>query len=202
MTQDPGTRSSARERILDAAVTLFADRGFAEVSVGDIAAETGTSTALIYYHFKDKQELMESAVFKAAHVLEQNANNALAVEGGPTERLMSFVHAYSRLLGSQPVMMRLLVRVMSDIHGPLPTALLQRTSMVVAALAEMIADGVRTGEFREVNPVHAAAALFALINTPITARAIGAPLADRSDSSPEEVTSFMAELFFRGVQAC
>lgn len=202
MNVSPEGRGSAWERILEAAVTLFADRGFAAVSINDIAAETGTSTGLIYYHFKDKQELLQTAVEDAAAMLQSGAVASFGTEGTAKERILAFVRTYSGLLGNAPDMMRLLVRVMSDIQGPLPATLLARTSAVIELLAGLVAEGVESGEFREIDPLHAAAALFAMINTPITARAIGAPLIDRIDADPESVASFMTDLFFKGVESC
>ena len=51
------SESTARERIVETAGSMFAERGFDGVSVADIAAASGISTGLIYYHFKDKQAL-------------------------------------------------------------------------------------------------------------------------------------------------
>src|SRR5215211_1153759 len=46
-----------RQRLLDAARDLFLARGYAAVSIGEIAAAAGVSRAAPYYHFKDKEDL-------------------------------------------------------------------------------------------------------------------------------------------------
>ena len=46
-----------RARILEAAVTLFSDRGFSAASVDDICAEAGISKGAFYHHFESKQAL-------------------------------------------------------------------------------------------------------------------------------------------------
>ncbi|MDI6901975.1 MAG: TetR/AcrR family transcriptional regulator [Anaerosomatales bacterium] len=202
MTTGQPERGTARDRILLAARELFAERGYESVSITDIAAETGTAPSLVYYHFKDKHELFEMAVIDAATLLERSALEALEGTGTPTERILGFVEAYSGLLGSHPHVMRLLIRSMSDLQGHLPQQVLERTSAIVRRLAETVAQGVDAGEFRDVPSLQAAGALFALINTPITARAIGAPLVDEVGSTAEATGAFMAEVFLRGVAAC
>ncbi len=53
---------STRERILEVAETLFAERGFAAVSVRDIAAGVGLNQASLYNHFPSKQALYEAVL--------------------------------------------------------------------------------------------------------------------------------------------
>lgn len=58
-----------RERILNAAELLFAERGFHAVSVRDITASAGVDVALINYHFGSKELLFEAVLMRRAEVL-------------------------------------------------------------------------------------------------------------------------------------
>ena len=51
-----------RKQILDAALLLFSERGFARTSVRDIARAAGITDAAIYYHFASKRELFEALI--------------------------------------------------------------------------------------------------------------------------------------------
>lgn len=53
---------ATRERILDAALELFADRSFDGASTREIAQRAGVSQPSLNYHFRTKQELWEAAV--------------------------------------------------------------------------------------------------------------------------------------------
>jgi AcrR family transcriptional regulator len=53
--------SVTRARIVDAAQTLFASRGFANVSVDEIAAAAGVTKGAVYYSFKDKKDVFRAA---------------------------------------------------------------------------------------------------------------------------------------------
>src|ERR1022692_1175821 len=55
---EPRTRSQdSRDEILKAAMQLFANRGFHETSMSEVARSAGVSKALIFWHFKTKEEL-------------------------------------------------------------------------------------------------------------------------------------------------
>lgn len=45
-----------RDRILKAAARIFAERGYYETSIGDIAREAGIGRASFYYYFDDKEK--------------------------------------------------------------------------------------------------------------------------------------------------
>ncbi len=194
--------SSARERILAAAGDLFAEQGFDGVSVADIAASCGTSTGLVYYHFKDKAALYESVVREGLHLLEATAIRTLNGDGRPTDRITDFVSAYMVLLEGQPALMRLLIRSVTDVSTPPPGHVLMRSATTIDRLQAVIDEGIACGEFRDTDSHLAATALFALVNTLITARVLETPLGQDPGEPVEVRAAFMTGLFLRGVSAC
>ncbi len=54
-------RDATRQRIVDAAVTAFADQGFRASSTRDIAAAAGVTQGLVTYHFESKDALWRAA---------------------------------------------------------------------------------------------------------------------------------------------
>jgi AcrR family transcriptional regulator len=61
-TTQPAHRPSRRNDILDAAIRLFARKGFVDASVSDVADEADVVVAAVYYHFSGKDELFDAAV--------------------------------------------------------------------------------------------------------------------------------------------
>ena len=59
--------SSARARILQAAIEEFAEKGFAAVRIDEIAAAAGANKQLIYYYFHSKAELYDAALEHMVH---------------------------------------------------------------------------------------------------------------------------------------
>jgi len=60
MKADPAPRGRKRERILEAAIRVFARRGYHGARVSDIAAEAGIAYGLVYHYFKNKDELLDT----------------------------------------------------------------------------------------------------------------------------------------------
>jgi len=60
---------ATKERILDAAESLFAKRGFDGVTVRQIMSEAGADVALAYYHFKSKRDLFDAVLLRRVGTL-------------------------------------------------------------------------------------------------------------------------------------
>ncbi len=64
MTSLPAHRPSRREDIVDAAIRLFARKGFVDAAISDVADEADVVVTAVYYHFTGKEELFGAAVHK------------------------------------------------------------------------------------------------------------------------------------------
>jgi len=58
--------AARRDAILDAALTVFAERGFEAARLDDVAAQAGVAKGTLYLYFKDKEALFEEVVRSAA----------------------------------------------------------------------------------------------------------------------------------------
>jgi AcrR family transcriptional regulator len=64
MPRTPKVVEDRREQIIDAAMRVFADKGFARATNRDIAQEAGITTGLIYHYFDSKEALLKAIVQK------------------------------------------------------------------------------------------------------------------------------------------
>lgn len=64
-----------KERIMDTALSLFADSGYEAVSIRDICREVGIKESSVYYHFKNKRDILDSLLNR----FEEHVNSLLAV---------------------------------------------------------------------------------------------------------------------------
>lgn len=78
----------ARKRILDAAWTLIAERGYHHVRVADVAATAGTSSAAVHYHFPGKEALLGEALRHDVELAYDRQSAALAGIADPHARLL------------------------------------------------------------------------------------------------------------------
>jgi len=76
-------REQGRERILDAARTIFAEAGLEGASLRAIAARAGYTPAALYFHF-DSREAIYAALLQAS-LLELRADVGAAAQGGPRQ---------------------------------------------------------------------------------------------------------------------
>ncbi|MHB1853291.1 MAG: TetR/AcrR family transcriptional regulator, partial [Acidimicrobiales bacterium] len=77
-----------RARIVEVALELIADRGFAATSTREIAERLGVTKAALYYHFRTKDDLLSAIVGPATAELEALIERAVT-EGAGTERAVT-----------------------------------------------------------------------------------------------------------------
>ncbi|GHO46914.1 TetR/AcrR family transcriptional regulator [Ktedonospora formicarum] len=86
-------KASRRQSILDAALTCFASKGFAETTMEDIRKLSGTSTGSIYHHFSNK-ELLAQALYLEGRTSSHAALATSFVERIAQEGVQALVYAY------------------------------------------------------------------------------------------------------------
>jgi len=89
-----GVAHSRRETILAAATVLFAERGYAGVSIDDIGAAVGIAGPSVYNHFAAKADILAAVMFRGNEWLWMNFNRAVADAGEPAEALRAVVCSY------------------------------------------------------------------------------------------------------------
>lgn len=73
-----------RAAIIDAAIALFARKGFASTSTQDLARAIGMTTGTLYWHFKDKEELLIAVLTELEQRLGQELYGEAEAVGGAT----------------------------------------------------------------------------------------------------------------------
>jgi AcrR family transcriptional regulator len=87
-------QAGGRARILQVARAAYVERGFAAVSMQEIADAAGLTKAAIYYHFRDKQELFEAVVMAEMERLHLGVAEQLA-PGPPLRSQLERVTAFA-----------------------------------------------------------------------------------------------------------
>ena len=71
---------NTKQRILDEALTLFSEKGYANVFVNDIAERVGIKAPSLYKHYKNKQAIFDAIIEEMNSKFEQQAR-ALSING-------------------------------------------------------------------------------------------------------------------------
>ena len=94
-----GARSRAtRQRLLEAALEVFARDGFRGATIERICRRAGANIAAAHYHFGDKQRLYAAVFAQAERTAQADTSGDTAQAGTPVERLHAFVASFLRRL--------------------------------------------------------------------------------------------------------
>jgi len=117
-----------RDRLLEAAAEVFAQRGYAEASAEAISREAGMSKATFYEHFANKEEVI-LALFEAAAavVLERMAEAARHVPDEPDARVRAGLGAFVAAVAEYPAASQTLLL---EIIGAGPRAMERRDAIM------------------------------------------------------------------------
>lgn len=102
-TRSKPTGGATRERILEGALAVFAEKGYHGANVDDIAAASGVSKGGFYFHFPSKQELFLTLLDEMGEILVGAIREAASGGADPRERvglaLRKGLHVFSRYEG-------------------------------------------------------------------------------------------------------
>ena len=83
-----------RQRIYDAAIDLFAEKGFHGTSVRDLAQAVGVEAASLYHHFPSKQDLLRTMFDRFMDDILVMIRAAGVAPGSPSDRLAEVVRRH------------------------------------------------------------------------------------------------------------
>lgn len=148
----PGAFATRRHAALfDDLVALFLDEGFADLSVAEIAARMRCSKSTLYLLADSKQELVRAGVTHFFRGATEQVERTVAETNGAAERITAYLLAVGDALAPASS------TFMTDLHGYAPTRELYERNTAAAArrVGELIDEGVRAGEFRDVHAAFA-----------------------------------------------
>jgi AcrR family transcriptional regulator len=103
-----------KTEILAVSVPMFAAYGYNKVTIRDIGAAAGMTSAALYYHFQDKQTLYREALKFSFQSKAEITHAILSSQGTPEERLAAFIERYTQLLADDPDFRRVMQRELLD----------------------------------------------------------------------------------------
>lgn len=138
-----------RQKVLDAARALFAERGYEPATIRDIAKGAGMSTGAVFANFQDKAELFEAVLSEDMVQLAETMKAAAAAEASMRGRLLAALSAgYHGSLEQLPLVQAVIARSWFQ-----PVAAEMRTRVaikpILSAVTDTVQTGVRDGELRQ-----------------------------------------------------
>jgi TetR/AcrR family transcriptional regulator, cholesterol catabolism regulator len=146
-----------RKELIDAAARVMSRKGVREATLGDIAQEAGTDRASIYYYVKGKEELLAEMLRSALTADTESFRGIVAGPGPASVKLRAMVHRWMASYDAHfPYLYVWVYEDPSRLQG-IDSAVLEEmvdlSQQGYELLREVIAVGVRSGEFRSSLPV-------------------------------------------------
>jgi transcriptional regulator, TetR family len=136
-----------KERLISATQDLLWERGYAATSPKDILRKAEAGQGSMYHHFSGKQDLAVTALEETAAGMRASAEELLHGEGSPVERVRAYLtRQRDSLKGCRIGRMTYDTDVLVSPELLAPVA--QTLAWLVAALADVIAEGIECGQLR------------------------------------------------------
>jgi len=110
LTDGSTNGSSKRRLILDAAVRVFAEKGYHTCRVGDIAEEAGIAHGLLYHYFASKEEVLETVFRENWRELLDAFDRIEASDEAPLTQLAGIAKVLLRAWRDRPDLVTVMVR--------------------------------------------------------------------------------------------
>src|SRR5664279_951792 len=157
----PANRSSEKyQRILDAAVAVFAEKCFFVSRISDIADRADVADGTVYLYFKNKDEILASAINTAFDGFMIRARTELEKLSSPTQRLRRLAYLHLEALGANRNMAVVFQMELRQSTRSLAEFSHQHLVEYFNLVRQAISDGKTSGEFRPEMPEKIAANCF------------------------------------------
>jgi AcrR family transcriptional regulator len=187
-----------RRLILDAAVRVFARKGFHTCRVGDIAEEAGVAHGLLYHYFSSKDELLESVFRETWAELVDALEEVADSDQAAREQLQDVAAILLRSWRRQPDLVRVLVREVA--RSPQIQAQMGEVGKSFGVVERIVERGQASGELRPgLDPRLVSVAFHGALEEILTAWVLGQLPDSEADVRRAEET--IVEVMCRGLAA-
>ncbi len=204
MTDETSSEASVstRERLLDAARTLFGEKGYAGTSTREIAASADCNVALISHYFGSKEGLLRALLMEGMGQLTAELSKIAEQEADPEKRLRRIVRFLVGHFAENHAGMRMMHRELLRTDSPLLNELAPGTAAYHGIFVEILEQARKEGRLRDVDPNVATLLLMGMLQIyfvayPLASRILGPLSPELLDALETHVT----EIFFHGVLA-
>lgn len=186
-----------RRQLLDAAVRVFARKGFHASRVGDIAEEAGVAHGLLYHYFKSKDQVLEAVFEENWSLLVARIESVEETDEPAADQLRHISAIVLRTWLHLPDVVRVVIQEFG--RSPELGERIGQLTLPIDAIERVITRGIERGEFRrDVDPVFAATVVYGAIDELLTGWVLGRLPSGEDDVAKAEQT--MIEVILVGLQ--
>jgi TetR/AcrR family transcriptional regulator, fatty acid metabolism regulator protein len=163
-----------REAILQAAVRVFARRGFHACRVSDVAEEAGVGYGLVYHYFASKDEVLDTLFLERWNVMLDAIKTADAEPVGAREKLAAITSFILESYRHDPELMKVIIVEVTRAANSFGARHLAHIREAYGLIGRIVEQAQRDGSFRaEIDAQFAAMAFYGVIEQVLTAWIFG-----------------------------
>lgn len=191
----------AREKLMAAATPLFAENGYAGVSIREVAAAAGVNSALISYYFGGKEGLYEAVVTSQYEHVIRRFEKIASSTGTPQDKIRMYAEAIRRNhTEDQPFMARLIQGELTSPTSCLENVVKKNTGRIAKIVTGVIQDGMKSGDFRtDISPIFAALSLAGMMNFFFILREVTRSVLPGTENQDEAFVEAALSIYLKGM---
>jgi AcrR family transcriptional regulator len=183
-----------REQILQTAQKLFAEQGFRETNLNDVAEQLGFRRQAVYHYFTSKDEILYELMDRAGQAVIRATEQMFDADLAPDVALAGVVRSHVRQVLSDVDIFRIQFDEMNKLSGERADKMRAEQASYLRSIAKVITAGQKAGLFRKVHAMTQALLIIGMCNWTSTWFR-----GRRSHPSIDEVADYAAQLAVSGV---
>lgn len=193
MSPKPDVRQERISQIIRAAIQVFARKGIHTARMEDIAIEAGLSKATLYLYFKSKDELAVTIIREFYHRAFQNDSSSFLDNDSVSTKLMTIFKQVSQNLMQLNPMVPITFEFLSEAtrKEQIREYIQQYYEKNTTSMANLIQEGIDSGEFQQVDPQSTALILGATFEGLLLMQTIHPTLIDWSTMPTQVLSTFL-----------
>ena len=156
--QNSAHGTSARQKVLNAAVRLFSEVGYFNTSIPDIVRASKVSTGSIYHHFGDKEGIARALFDQLTERLSTALSDIEVHHKTTAERCRAILALLFQITEDEPHVMEFMLYAKHKEFLPDQAPIC--SSVPMSRMRELVAIGIARGEVRDIDPTIAAASIY------------------------------------------
>jgi TetR/AcrR family transcriptional regulator, fatty acid metabolism regulator protein len=199
-TRNEKVVAEKRRLILDAAVRVFARRGFTQCRVSDIADEAGVAYGLVYHYFRSKDEVLNTLFLERWNILLQVIRDLDGQELSGRDKLYAITSFIIDSYRHDPDLMKVIIVEVTRAANSFGRTHLRTITEAYDLIADIVADAQSHGTFQStVSPRFAAMAFYGAIEQVLTGWIF--EVLPSGEEQYEQAKAFVVETICGGLDA-
>jgi AcrR family transcriptional regulator len=182
-----------RGEILLAAIHLFAEKGFNETSMREIAEAAGVGKSTLYDYFPSKDEILIAFVIEEVENITTWAKEIASLNISAAEKFRRILGKHLQYMTENKLLYLKITYEAQRLNFASQQRIQKHRHAYQDMLCALVQEGIQNGEFRPVNPLLAIRAMFSLITSAV--------YTTRPTGTPEQMLLEAIDIIFKGLEA-